>query len=79
MYLGFCIEHLMDCSLLWCLFAYIFSLPLLLAYVVAYGHELAFRYMRVGLETMIMGHPVLTECCVYNRVETDDPLTWFAL
>ena len=64
---------------MWCLFAYIFSLPLLLAYVVAYGHELAFRYMRVGLETMIFGQPVLTECCVYNRVETDDPLTWFAI
>jgi hypothetical protein len=69
----------MDGSLMWCLFAYIFSLPLLLAYGVAYGHELAFRYMRVGLETMIFGQPGLAECCVYNPVAAEDPLTWFAL
>ena len=64
---------------MWCLFAYIFSLPLLLAYVVAYGHEFAFRCMRVGLETMIFGPSVLAECGVYNPVEAEDPLTWFAL
>ncbi len=64
---------------MWCLFAYIFSLPLLLAYAVAYGHEFAFRCIRVGLETIIMGPIGLAECCVYNRVEADDPLTWFAL
>jgi hypothetical protein len=68
----------MDCSLLWCFVAYAYSLPLLLAYAMAYGHELAFRYLRVGFETILFGHPALAECGV-RRVEAEDPLTWFAL
>lgn len=66
----------MDCTLFWCFLAYAFSIPLLILYTVAYGYEYLFNCLRTGLEAAIFGDSL---ACGALRVETEDPLTWFAL
>jgi hypothetical protein len=68
----------MDCTLFWCFLAYAFSVPLLIVYGVVYGYEFMFNRLRTGLEAAIFDSSA-SMACGAQRVEKEDPLTWFAL
>lgn len=68
----------MDCTAFWCFSAYVFSAPFVLLYCLAYAYESIFSFLRLGLEVAIFDNPV-SMACKARPVETEDPLTWFAL